>query len=123
MSVQEVDDNDDDSPAQDSTLVSPNSPATASVVVGTDGVSDVDVDDVDDVRDRSISASRGSSTASDVLSTENSTAEEGDLRTPILDTGSNCNENDRFPFGLLNVDDNDGKELMQTRSAPTTPMA
>jgi hypothetical protein len=117
MSVQE-DDDDDESPARDDALLSPNSPATASVVDGTDGVSDVDVEGDADVRDRSISASRGSSAGSDVQPIE----KEDDSRTPVHDSGINCNENDRFPFGLLSVDDKDGRDLMQTKSAPTTPM-
>ena len=124
LTVQE-DDDDDDSPARDDNLLSPNSPATASLADGTDGVSDVDVEGGDaDSRDRSISASRGSSAGSDVRPTETSMAGEEDPRTPIHDSSANRNENERFPFGLLSVDDNnDGKELMQTRSAPTTPMA
>ena len=124
MSVQEDgDDDDDDSPARDDNLLSPNSPATVSIVDGTDGVSDVEGSDANS-RDRSISASRGSSAGSDTQPTEVYVAGEEDSRTPINDSSANRNENERFPFGLLSVDDNnDGKELMQTRSAPTTPMA
>ena len=123
MSVQE-DDDDDVSPARDDNLLSPNSPATTSIVDGTDGVSDIDVDGDANERDRSISASRGSSAGSDTQLTETSMAGAEDSSTPVLDSSANRNENERFPFGLLSVDDNnDGKELMQTRSAPTTPMA